>query len=377
MQNDLTVLTKAFPSSLAGELAHVSVADGPGVAPKTKLQPRRPPRRSTAGLSIVPPELGDPNHPDVEPSASGPLDSFPATPRERTSLSPAGRAGSSDSSALGIYLRQVRSYPLLTRAEEHEIAVRLSQTADPALTTRLINANLRLVVKIARDYRRVDSNLLDLIQEGNVGLIHAVAKFDPHRGVRLCTYASWWIRAYVLKFILSNWRLIKVGTTQAQRRLFFNLHKERHKLDVLGSEVDTKRLAAALYVSEEAVIEMARRLDAREVSLDAPGRPDDTGERTRGPILSASASGRPDLQVEADEFALRLRQKVDMFGTHLRDRDLAIFAARLGPEEPTALVDLAKRFGVTRERVRQIEFRLKKNLRKYLQQELGEIPAVA
>jgi RNA polymerase sigma-32 factor len=288
-------------------------------------------------------------------------------------LSALGGRPVNDNSALGLYLRQVRQYPLLTREEEHEMAVRLAEGPDSALTARLITANLRLVVKIAREYRRIHNNLLDLIQEGNVGLIHAIRKYDPHRGVRICSYASWWIRAYILKFILNNWRLIKVGTTQTQRRLFFNLHKERHKLDVQGADVDTKQLAAALYVSEAEVIEMERRLNASEISLDAPGRPDDQSDRTRGPVLCASASSRPDLQIEDGEFAFRLREKVASFGTTLRDRDLEIFECRLNnDDEPVTLVELAERFGVTRERARQIEARIKRKLRTYLRAELGD-----
>jgi RNA polymerase sigma-32 factor len=293
----------------------------------------------------------------------------PAVPR----LMPAGRrAAVNDSSALGAYLRQVRKYPLLTREEEHEVALRLAEGADPALTAQLITANLRLVVKIAREYRRIHSNLLDLIQEGNVGLIHAIRKYDPTRGVRICSYASWWIRAYILKFILNNWRLIKVGTTQTQRRLFFNLHKERHKLDAQGSGVDTKQLAAALYVTEAEVIDMERRLNASEISLDAPGRLDDKNERTQGPVLRASVASRPDMQLEDSEFALRLREKVESFGATLKDRDLEIFGARLTSEEPVTLVELAAKFGVTRERVRQLESRIKLRLRLYLRAELGD-----
>jgi RNA polymerase sigma-32 factor len=277
-----------------------------------------------------------------------------------------------DFSALGIYLRQIRQHPLLTREEEHEVAQQLSLGPDPRLTARLINANLRLVVKIAREYRRIHNNLLDLIQEGNVGLIHAVEKYDPNRGVRVCSYAAWWIRAYILKFILNNWRLIKVGTTQTQRRLFFNLHKARHKLDAQGAGVDTKKLADALYVTEKEVIEMERRLNASELSLDLPARSDDQGDRPRAPLLQAAATSRPDLLFEDSEFAACLKEKVKCFGATLHNRELKIFSARMASEDPVTLVELAERFGVTRERVRQIESRIKRNLRTYLCQELGD-----
>lgn len=284
----------------------------------------------------------------------------------------ADRRSTSDRSALGIYLRQIRQYPLLTREEEHEVALKLSHGPDSRLTARLVNANLRLVVKIAREYRRIHNNLVDLIQEGNVGLIHAVRKYDPNRGVRVCSYAAWWIRAYILKFILSNWRLVKVGTTQMQRRLFFNLRKTRHKLDVQGAEVDTKTLAAALYVSEKDVVDMERRLNSSDLSLDVPARSDDQGDRVRSPVLQASAGSRPDLEFENREFADAINDKVFCFGTALHDRERLIFRARIVSEDPVTLVELAERFRVTRERVRQIEMRSKCNLHTYLRRELGE-----
>ena len=202
--------------------------------------------------------------------------------------------------------------------------------------------------------------------------MHAVQKYDPYRGVKLSSYASWWIRAYILKFILNNWRLVKVGTTQAQRKLFFNLRKEREKLEKQGYEVEAKHLAAALDVSEQEVVEMERRLNASETSLDAPMRSDEQGDRTQGDFVRAAPTLRPDVQVEAGEFGAILKEKLHAFGETLRDRDLEIFRDRLLNDEPATLVQIAERFGVTRERVRQIEERLKRRLRQYLEGELGD-----
>jgi RNA polymerase sigma-32 factor len=278
----------------------------------------------------------------------------------------------SDYSTIGAYLHELRRYPLMTREEEHTVAVRFCKDHEAALASRLITANLRLVVKIAQEYRRAHRNILDLIQEGNIGLIHAVQKYDPYRGVKLSSYASWWIRAYILKFILANWRLVKVGTTQAQRKLFFNLRKEREKLEKQGYEVEAKHLAAALDVSEQEVVEMERRLNASETSLDAPMRSDEQGDRTQGDFVRAAPALRPDVQVEAGEFGAILKEKLHAFGDTLRDRDLEIFRDRLLNDEPATLVQIAERFGVTRERVRQIEERLKRRLRQYLEGELGD-----
>jgi RNA polymerase sigma-32 factor len=310
--------------------------------------------------------------PDVAglPIDAGPEHDSGAAP---ASAAPAGLESTpTDYSTIGAYLHELRRYPLMTREEEHEVAVQFSKTAEQRLAARLITANLRLVVKIAQEYRRAHRNILDLIQEWNIGLIHAVQKYDPYRGVKLSSYASWWIRAYILKFILANWRLVKVGTTQAQRKLFFNLRKEREKLEKQGFEVEAKHLAAALDVTEQEVIEMERRLNASETSLDAPMRSDEQGDRTQGDFVRAAPSSRPDLQVEAGEFGSILRDKLHEFGATLRDRDLEIFRDRLLNDEPATLVQIAERFGVTRERVRQIEERLKKRLRQYLMSELGD-----
>ncbi len=315
-------------------------------------------------------ELGAEGANPMADVAGLPIESSPDV--EPAEAAQAAEPAATDYSTIGAYLHELRRYPLMTREEEHEVAVRYAQTAEQALAARLITANLRLVVKIAQEYRRAHRNILDLIQEGNIGLIHAVQKYDPYRGVKLSSYASWWIRAYILKFILANWRLVKVGTTQAQRKLFFNLRKEREKLEKQGFQVEAKHLAAALDVTEQEVIEMERRLNAAETSLDAPMRSDEQGDRTQGDFVRAAPASRPDLQVEAGEFGSILKDKLHAFGATLRDRDLEIFRDRLLNDEPATLVQIAERFGVTRERVRQIEERLKKRLRQYLVSELGD-----
>jgi RNA polymerase sigma-32 factor len=313
--------------------------------------------------------------PDSEDEAAvaAPADASADTSSEGGSdATPAVEPILSDYSTIGAYLHELRRYPLMTREEEHTVAVTFCKEHQPALASRLITANLRLVVKIAQEYRRAHRNILDLIQEGNIGLIHAVQKYDPYRGVKLSSYASWWIRAYILKFILANWRLVKVGTTQAQRKLFFNLRKEREKLEKAGFDVEPRHLAAALDVSEQEVIEMERRLMASETSLDAPTRSDEQGERTQGDFIPAASTLRPDVRVENGEFGEMLRDRLELFRRTLKDRELEIFRDRLLNDEPATLVEIAERFGVTRERVRQIEERLKKKLRQYLESQFGD-----
>ena len=271
---------------------------------------------------------------------------------------------------LAAYMAETRRYPLLTPQEEHDLAVRLVEHGDTAAARRLIEANLRLVVKIAYEYRRAHKNLLDLVQEGNIGLIQAVSKFDPYRGVKLSSYAAFWIRAYILKFILNNWRLVKIGTTQAQRKLFFNLRKEREKLEQLGFQPTSALLAEKLDVPEREVIEMERRLAAPEASLDQPVGNDDDGARTRLDYLP-SDEDRPDRAVAQSEFSELLRGKLEAFANTLEGREQTIFRERWLTDEPLTLQEIGDRYNVSRERARQLEKRMLDRLKKYLEAEMG------
>ncbi|MEZ4450378.1 MAG: RNA polymerase factor sigma-32 [Nannocystaceae bacterium] len=278
---------------------------------------------------------------------------------------------------MAAYMAEVRRHPLLTREEEHALAVRWIEDGDAAAGRRLVTSNLRLVVKIAHEYRRAYQNLLDLVQEGNVGLIQAVKKFDPYRGVKLSTYSGWWIRAYILKFILNNWRLVKIGTTQNQRKLFFNLRKQRAKLKAAGIDPTPELIAEALDVSTSEVIEMERRLAAPDASLNAPLGSDDTdGARTRMDILEDEGAD-PQGEVEQSEFKEILGEKLRVFGSTLDGRELEIFRDRLVADDPITLQELGDRWGVSRERARQLEKRMILRLRKYLQDELGDAVQIA
>jgi RNA polymerase sigma-32 factor len=272
---------------------------------------------------------------------------------------------------LAAYMTEVRRVPLLSREEEHELAKQYYETGDPAIARRLITAHLRLVVKIAHEYRRAYRNLLDLIQEGNVGLMQAMRKYDPYRGVKLSSYAAWWIRAYILKFILNNWRLVKIGTTQAQRKLFFNLRKEKEKLEQLGFAPEHRLLAERLDVTEDEVAEMERRLEGSDVSLDAPlGRDDATGA-TRLDVLPSEAASRPDVRVESEQFRALLRAKLEDFAVGLEGREEVLFRERWLTDTPRTLQEIGDRFGISRERARQLEKRMLDRLRHHLEAELG------
>ena len=260
----------------------------------------------------------------------------------------------------------------MSREEEHRCALEYVKTKDPVLAERLVVANMRMVVAQAHHYCRAEGDLRDMVQEGNRGLLRALEKYDPTRGLKFCTYAVWWIRAYMLKFTLDNWRLVKVGTTQAQRKLFFGLRRERDRLEQSGAEVDTRVLASRLRVKESDVVAMLERFAGGEMSLDAPARSQDAGAATFADVLSDTSAPGPDRRVEDAEFTQVLRTKLNLFGATLDGREAQIFRRRLLTDEPMKLAQLAAKFGVSRERARQLEQRLKTRIRVYLQDELGD-----
>jgi len=277
--------------------------------------------------------------------------------------------------ALQAYMLEVRRHPLLTPDEEHALAVEYSKTQDVDVAARLVTANLRLVVKLAYEYRRAFKNMMDLVQEGNIGLMQAVKRYDPYRGVKLSSYAAWWIRAYMLRFILNNWRLVKIGTTQAQRKLFFNLSKEKAKLKAMGIEPSSAEIAKRLDVPEADVVEMDRRLARADASLDTPVQSSDGRATTRLELLPGSGD-TPELATESAEIEQLLHQQLDEFRKTLSGKDVLIFGKRLVADDPLTLQELGDQFGVSRERVRQLEARLTGRLREHLKKTLGDAVGV-
>jgi len=274
-------------------------------------------------------------------------------------------------STLQLYLSRVSNYPLLTPEEEHRLAVKYTEQGDREAAYMLVTSNLRLVVKIALEFQKSwMNNLLDLIQEGNVGLMQAVKKFDPYKGIKLSSYASFWIKAYILKFILDNWRLVKIGKTQAERKLFYNLYKEKEKLLNLGYDPGPKLIAERLNVKEEEVIKMGQRLGSWEISLEKPIS-DDSSSRSYQELLPAD-NVPVDEQLADEQLKYLIQQKLDEFRGILEGRELAIFDERLIALKPLTLKDLGDRFGITKERTRQLENRLMQKIRDYLIQEIPD-----
>jgi len=269
------------------------------------------------------------------------------------------------------YIREVQRYPLLTREEEKELTTKYYETQDPEIARRLVTANLRLVIKLAYEYRRAYKNMMDLIQEGNIGLMQAVKRYDPYRGVKLSSYSAWWIRAYMLRFILNNWRLVKLGTTQAQRKLFFNLNKQKAKLTAMGVDPTPKVIADKLGVKEKEVVEMDRRMSSSEASLDAPLGDSEGRSVARVELMPSEQKGTDD-RVASQQLGELLNEHLAKFRERLDGKDLVIFDKRLVAEDPLTLQKLGDEFGVSRERVRQLEARLARKLRDYLKSELGD-----
>jgi RNA polymerase sigma-32 factor len=274
---------------------------------------------------------------------------------------------------MAAYLREVQRHPLMTPEQTHELAVSFLKTQDPAIAARLVTANLRLVVKIAYEYRRAYKNIMDLVQEGNIGLMQAVKRYDPYRGVKLSSYAAWWIRAYILRFILNNWRLVKLGTTQAQRKLFFNLRKKRAELEAMGIEPSHAEIAKSLNVPESDVAEMDVRLGSNEKSLDAPVGDADGRSISKVDMMPSAGIG-PEAMMADGEVQSMLKEKLAEFRTTLegKEKDLAIFDERLVSDDPKTLQELGDKFKISRERVRQLEQRLLQRLRDFLKAEMGD-----
>jgi RNA polymerase sigma-32 factor len=271
---------------------------------------------------------------------------------------------------LSRYLAEIRRFPLLTREEEAVIARRYVKEGDPEDAYRLVTANLRLVVKIAFEFARATRNALDLIQEGNVGLMEAVKNFDPEHGVRFPSYAVWWVRAYIYRYLINNSRLVKIGTTQAQRKLFFNLRKETERLEREGFQPQPLLLAHRMGVKESEVREMQERMGQSEVSLDQPAG---ASEETRLLDVIPDAGHNPETETADREWRDFAREKVAQFAAKLEGKELEIFNARLRAEDPETLQDIGVRFGISRERVRQIETRLKRRLKEFIEAEAPDV----
>ena len=316
-------------------------------------------------------ENDDPPEEFDEPHEAEVIDQAAAAPMEEGDALAATTSALSKRDPLAVYMRDVQRYPLLSKEEEHALALQYFEEGDVEAAKRLVTSNLRLVVKIAYDYRQAYKNILDLVQEGNIGLMQAVKKYDPYKGVKLSSYAAWWIRAYILRYILNNHRLVKVGTTQAQRKLFFNLQKEKARLSAMGIEPTAELIAERLNVPERDVVSMDMRLAAGDASLDVPVGTSEGRSVARVELLPSEGERVDEVLADA-ELGDQFTTKIQEFGATLEGKEATIFEERLVADDPKTLQALGDDFGVSRERVRRIEKRLLRKLKDYLREELGD-----
>ena len=261
------------------------------------------------------------------------------------------------------YAKEIQKYPLLSKEEEFKLAAQYYKTKDIETAHKLVTSNLRFVIKIANEYLNYGLKLMDLIQEGNIGLMRAIKTYNPYKETRLITYAVWWIRSYIHDYIQRNWSMVKIGTTQAQRKLFYRLKKEKEALDLLDQEYTPEDLAKRIGVKEKEVIEMDQRMAARDISLDTPLR---TDEKTTLLHFVADEHGNVEQVLEEREEGLILGKKLKEFKESLKERDLFIFKNRLISEKPLTLQEIADKHKISKERARQLEEKIKENLKKFL-----------
>jgi RNA polymerase sigma-32 factor len=277
----------------------------------------------------------------------------------------------SSEGGLSRYLQEIRKFPLLDQGEEYMLAKRWREHGDPDAAHRLVTSHLRLVAKIAMGYRGYGLPLSELISEGNVGMMQAVKRFDPDRGFRLATYAMWWIRAAIQEYILHSWSLVKMGTTAAQKKLFFNLRKLKGQIEAIEegdlTPENVKKIATELDVPEADVISMNRRLMGPDHSLNAPVRADGDGEGEWQDWLVDERDDQETRLGDRQELGIR-RDLLNKAMKLLSERERHILVERRLKDNPTTLEDLSQEFGISRERVRQIEVRAFERLQKAIKQ---------
>ncbi|GIL17694.1 MAG: RNA polymerase sigma factor RpoH [Oligoflexia bacterium] len=264
------------------------------------------------------------------------------------------------SDPVALYLAEVRKYPLLSKEQELELAKNYYETKDPKAAQALVTANLRFVVKIAAEYSKFGARMIDLIQEGNMGLMHAVKDFNPYKGVRLITYAVWWIRGYIQEYLMKQYSMVKIGTTQNQKKLFYQLQREKKQLDALGEKPDVKLISQKLGIPEDEIEEMSKRMSGRDVSLDQP-LSDDSGVSLKD-FQSAFAEA-PDELLSREEEISRLKDRIEKIRPTLNEKETIILEERLLADDPLTLQEIGEKYGITREAVRQAEARLMKKIK--------------
>jgi len=269
------------------------------------------------------------------------------------------------------YLAEIGRFTPLSREEEHTLAIHYHETGDRETAYKLVTSNLKLVVKIAMIYHKVYRNLLDLIQEGNLGLIQAVKRFDPYRGTRLPTYAAWWIKAYILKFLLDNSRMVKIGTTNARRKILMNLNKEKRELESKGIVPTSQILADNLGVDVKELRDVEQGMSGSDISLDAPVGTEDNDMRYIDTLRLMEQD--VDEKIAQGEFRDILERRFAEFAKTLNEREREILTRRLIADDPETLQQIADRYGISREAVRVAEKKVVSKIKQYMIEAFGDV----
>ena len=307
---------------------------------KTKAKAKKVATQEVAKVEIIAPEILPPESVQAQKTAPEP--------------------GLIPQDALAKYMSEVGKYPLLTREEENALAVRYYEYGDREAAEKLVTSNLRFVIKVAMEYSKFGAKVIDLVQEGNVGLMQAVKEFNPYKGVRLITYAVWWIRGQIQEHLMRHYSMVRIGTTAKQRKLFYQLQRERDKLERMGLDAGIKQLSGRLGIPEQEVSDMSQRVFRRDVSLDAPTL------NENGTLMDMQEDVSADNPIEAvalKENLHMLGESIEALRPDMNQRELFVLDNRLLSDEPLTLQEIGNRYGITREAARQMEARLLKKIR--------------
>ncbi|RYZ83880.1 MAG: sigma-70 family RNA polymerase sigma factor [Proteobacteria bacterium] len=343
----------------------VSSPKGRDVSSLKGLQETRPLAHDEFELPDSP-ELFDPN--DVpEPPDDALIEQVlqPKSAGKKRLPVAAGSRAISTTDPLAIYLSDIRKYPLLTKEQEQEIARKYFDTKDPEAAQILVKSNLRFVVKVAAEYSKFGAKMIDLVQEGNVGLMHAVREFNPYKGARLITYAVWWIRGYIQEYLMRQYSMVRIGTTQNQRKLFYQLQKQKDALDALGNSPSVALISSRLGIPEDEVQQMAQRMSGRDVSLDRP-LDEDSGSSMLDMQKATTEMDLDDLIARDEQLAI-LNEKLAQIRPELSEREKIILDERILNDDPLTLQEIGEKHGITREAVRQMEVRVMKKIKAFLE----------
>jgi RNA polymerase sigma-32 factor len=279
-------------------------------------------------------------------------------PAELVSPGPSSQLPASTKNLLTMYLNEVRKYPVLSKEEEQKVAKKYYDTKDPAAGELLVKSNLRFVVKVAAEYSKFSNRMIDLIQEGNVGLMHAVKEFNPYKGNRLITYAVWWIRGYMQEFLMRQFSMVRIGTTANQRKLFYQLQKQKAELEQMSSPDRILELSHQLGIPEDEITEMVKRITSRDVSMDKPVGDEDNGISLGSLLRKDDGSLAMDDKLALDEQIELLKEAIERVRPDLSEKEMIILEERILNDEPLTLQEIGEKYKISREAVRQNEVRL-------------------